>query len=283
MCFQLVSGLYIFKKSTRSAIIKFFLPLIVLILAGCATPAQHFAAVALEQGFIASSVSGHPFQHRIYANRASLQPPQNQILHVYLDGDGTPWQQNWPAEDPTSRNPLILLLMAQDQAPSILLGRPCYHGLNASAFCNDCFWTSKRYAQQIVDSMTAALNNWLQKQPFKKVVLIGYSGGGTLAVLMADKIPGVQTVLTFAANLDIDAWSQAHGYPTLTESLNPITQKKLPRWIKQIHLAGTEDEVVPAHIVKSYAEQQGGAYHLFPDFDHQCCWQEAWPKILQLF
>lgn len=263
---------------------KFYLVLTILTVTGCATPAQHFAAVALDYGFMASSITGYPFTHRIYANRLSSQAPQNQILHVYLDGDGTPWEhQSRPSDDPTSRNPLILSLMAQDQAASIFLGRPCYHGFNATTFCNDSLWTSKRYAQEIVDSMAMALNNWLQKQQFKKVVLIGYSGGGTLAVLMADKIPAVQTVLTFAANLDVAAWSQVHGYANLTESLNPIMQRQLPGQIKQIHLAGAEDEVVPASIIKSYADQQNATYYLFPDFDHQCCWEEAWQKILQLF
>jgi hypothetical protein len=212
-----------------------------------------------------------------------LRAEQKKILHVYLDGDGTPWQSESPAQDPTSRNPLILSLMRQDQTPSILLGRPCYHGFNTSSFCHDSFWTAKRYAPEIVNSMVAALNNWLKKQAFKKVVLIGYSGGGTLAVLMADKIPALQTVVTFAANLDVATWSQAHGFETLHESLNPMMQKKLSEQIRQVHLAGADDKVVPAHIINSYAEQQGGVYYLFPDFDHQCCWVESWQKILELF
>jgi pimeloyl-ACP methyl ester carboxylesterase len=269
---------------TSVAMNKIYLALIALILAGCATPAQRFAAVAANHGFIASTVTGRPFEHWLYANRLTTLATADKVLHVYLDGDGTPWEhESWPSDDPTSRNPLILSLMAQDQTPSILLGRPCYHGLNTTTFCNDSLWTSKRYAQEIVDSMVSALNSWLQKQSVKKVVLIGYSGGGALAVLMADKIPAVQTVVTFAANLDVEAWSKAQGYPTLNESLNPITQKKLPSRIKQLHLAGAEDDIVPAEVVKSYADQQHAAYHVFPDFDHQCCWEEAWPTILQWF
>lgn len=261
----------------------FYLVLTVLILTGCATPSQRFATAALEHGFIEDTVTGHFFEHRIYANRLSMQAPWDKILHIYLDGDGTPWQQSEPSDDPTSHNPLILSLMAQDQSPGILLGRPCYHGLNTSAFCNNSLWTSKRYAREIVDSMAVALNNWLQTRQFKKVVLIGYSGGGTLAVLMADKIPAVQTVVTFAANLDVATWSLVHHAVVLSESLNPIAEKKLPQRIKQLHLAGAEDDIVPVGIVKSYAEQQNAVFYLFPDFDHQCCWDEAWQKILQMF
>ena len=244
-------------------------------LSGCATPAQHFETVATDYGFSPQTVAGQSFEHRIYANSESLQKLQKE-LHVYLDGDGTPGNS-----DPTSSNPLILSLMAQDKAPSILLGRPCYHSLNRLPICHEMLWTSKRYSKEIVDSMVAALKGWLQKYPAQKVILIGYSGGGALAALMADKIPTVQTVLTVAANLDVDGWSQAHGYPPLSESLNPITEKKLSSRIRQIHLAGSDDDIVPAAIVKSYSDQQQAYYHLFPDFDHQCCWEEVWQKILQ--
>ncbi len=249
--------------------------LLPLLLAGCATPAQHFEAVASDYGFIAQTVTGQPFVHRLYVNQPGKQTSQKQ-LHVYLDGDGSPWKS-----DPTSRNPLILALMGQDPLPSILLGRPCYHELTASSLCNETFWTSKRYSAEVVESMATALKNWLQKYPARKVTLIGYSGGGTLAVLIADKIPAVQTVLTFAANLDVENWAQGFGYQALTESLNPMKQKKLPERIRQIHLAGADDDVVPASIVKSYAEQQHAEYQLFPEFDHQCCWEEIWQKILQ--
>jgi hypothetical protein len=263
---------------------KICLIFIVLNLLGCATPAQRFSTVAANYGFISSNISGHPFQHRIYANPTAMHIPDEQTLHVYIDGDGTPWEhESWPAEDPTSRNPLILNLMAQDKSPSILLGRPCYHGLNVTAACAESFWTSKRYASEIVDSMIVALNSWLKNQPFKKIVLIGYSGGGSIAVLMANKALLVDTVVTFAANLDVDEWSKAHGYPTLNESLNPIAQKILPKRIKQLHLAGADDDVVPAYIVKSYADQQNAGFRVYPEFDHQCCWEKAWQSILPLF
>lgn len=246
-------------------------------------PSQRFAATATDYGFVESSINGSLFQHRIYATHSSLKASQNKTLHVYLDGDGTPWKYQSPSEDPTSRNSLILSLMVQDPAPSILLGRPCYHGFHNSNFCNQSLWTAKRYAPEIVDSMAAALNHWLEKKLFSKIVLIGYSGGGTLAVLMAEKIANVQAVVTFAANLDVSAWSKALGYEPLTQSLNPISQKKLPRHIKQLHLAGEEDEIVPAYIVKSFAERQNATYRLFPGFNHQCCWEDAWKEILQLF
>ena len=251
-----------------------------IFLLGCAPPAQNFLETALAYDFKEYTLLGKPFQHKIYTNKQAHQA--NTILHVYLDGDGTPWRrQGWIANDPTARNPLILRLMTQDKQPALLLGRPCYYGLSQSLNCEPSLWTEKRYAKNIVDSMATALNNWLKQQQVEKIVLIGYSGGGTLAVLMANKIIAVTKVITFAANLDVKAWSLHHGYPPLNQSLNPINQPPLASHIKQLHFAGAEDDNVPAFVIQNYVKQQLHAkFEAYPELDHQCCWEEQWKQIL---
>jgi pimeloyl-ACP methyl ester carboxylesterase len=266
---------------------KFFSGYLVIIIAlllnGCATPAEHFTAVALAQGLAEETFTTPLFSHKIYQNQQVKQNTRP-TLHVYLDGDGTPWEHDWPADDPTSRNPMILELLVQDNNPAILLGRPCYHGLSIQAACESSLWTSKRYAQIVVDSLVTALNSWLQQHPFRQVTLIGYSGGGTLAVLMANRIKNLQTVVTLSANLDVAAWSRALGFDNLTQSLNPIEQQQLQPAIQQWHLAGGEDDVVPAFVIKAYADTQKNAhYRLYQSFDHGCCWVKAWADILKLF
>ena len=63
------------------------------------------------------------------------------------------------------------------------------------------------------------------RQPrHRSIVLIGHSGGGTLAVLLAPRIEDVSGVVSIAANLDIDAWADHHNYDRLTGSLNPNSQ-----------------------------------------------------------
>ncbi|MGR9051879.1 MAG: alpha/beta fold hydrolase [Gammaproteobacteria bacterium] len=203
---------------------------------------------------------------------------------MYLDGDGSPWShRRWLNEDPTSRNPLILELMHLDPNPSLLLGRPCYHGLSKIPPCTYKYWTSQRYSEEVVASMTRALQIWLKKHTFNEIVLIGFSGGGTLAVLMAPRFDNVRTVVTVAANLDVEAWSRYHGYSPLTDSLNPAELPPLKN-IKQIHIAGLDDEVVPAEIIKAYANKQtDAAYWPFEGYSHKCCWAKAWKAILTKF
>jgi len=250
-------------------------------LLGCATPAQHFNQQALALGFNSLIVKTAQFQHQIYTTK-NLK--EGGVLHVYLDGDGTPWVRNrWIADDPTARNPLILRLMSQDQQPSILLGRPCYYGLSESSGCDNKYWTSHRYSKAVVQSMSQTLNSLLENYQFNEIVLIGYSGGGSLALLMADTINKVKKVVTVAANLNVKIWSEYHGYSTLKNSLNPADTVAIDANIQQFHFAGKEDEVVPAFIIKKFAQDQKNAqYFELEDKDHVCCWGSEWKSILRL-
>lgn len=251
------------------------------ILVGCATPTQKFNREASRLGFKSQEIVSKQFKHKLYF---TSHVTEGDVLHVYFDGDGTPWERNrWVADDPTARNPLILHLMDQDSLPAMLLGRPCYYGLSGTAECDSQYWTSHRYSRAVVNSMSQALNTWLETHKFNRVVLIGYSGGGTLAILMANKIKNISAVVTIAANLDINQWSEFHGYSALIQSLNPANEVGLNLRIKQIHFAGKEDKVVPPFIIKGYADKQKNVqFYEFPDKDHACCWREDWKKLLEL-
>jgi hypothetical protein len=264
---------------------KLFISIVCFLgLAGCATPSERFATAAANFGFYGFLLNSGIFDHQLYTNAKATQGINEGVLHVYLDGDGTPWENHqWIADDPTSRNTMILELMRQDKAAAIFLGRPCYQGLNKTFACHYKYWTSHRYSKEVVGSMVQVLRLWLNKHSFKQVVLIGYSGGGTLAVLMAPYVPEVKTIVTLAANLDVEAWSRYHGYSPLAESLNPACIA-INANLRQIHIAGLVDNIVPAQIIKSYADKQGNALYLpYAHFDHHCCWAKEWASILRFF
>jgi pimeloyl-ACP methyl ester carboxylesterase len=133
----------------------------------------------------------------------------------------------------------------------------------------------------VLDSLVAALRSYLSAHAYRRVVLIGYSGGGTLAWLMAGRIPETTAVITIAANLDIDEWTQLHHYSPLTGSLNPALQPALPPAIEQRHFAGERDANVPPSVLQSFARRHPGVRVIeVPGFDHLCCWIERWPQLL---
>jgi hypothetical protein len=256
--------------------------LVAALLAACATPAERFDRRANALGFSAIGLQGTGFHHVAYVAGAL---ERSDTLHVYIEHDGTPWLDLMhPAADPTPRSPLALELMAEDSGPRLFLGRPCYFAAREEprSICTPLLWTHQRYSPEVVASMVAALRHFLELHPFRRVVLIGYSGGGTLAWLMAAHVPETAEIVTVAANLDTDDWTRIHDYSPLAGSLNPALMPPLPPTISQFHYVGGRDRNVPPSVVQSFARRHPEARVIeLADFDHECCWIERWPKLIE--
>ena len=203
---------------------------------------------------------------------------------MYIEGDGLPGlRSDLVSPDPTPRTPLMLRLMAQDTEPSIYLGRPCYFGFAQTQPCNPWWWTDGRFAPEVVDSMAAALVRLMSRRKDAAVVIIGHSGGGALAMLLATRQIKVAAVVTLAGNLDTEAWTQLHHFSDLTGSLNPALMATLDKRITQLHFQGGGDKNIPPTLVSRFAARQPHAhFKIYPKFDHRCCWEEKWPEILQM-
>jgi len=248
-------------------------------LSACSTPSQRLNSEAVHAGYTRLMLEGKEFQHVAYFKQGS---GVSGVLHVYLEGDGTPWlSEDRIARDPTPRNPLMLRLMTIDPYPSLYLGRPCYNGLADSPECNPFYWTFGRFSPQVVDSMAAALRRFLQSRGRRAVAFFGYSGGGVLAMLLAERFEETESVITIAANLDIDKWCEYNGYTPLVGSLNPATRPLLSSEIRQLHLAGALDQNVPPSLIEpAVARQLNAKFVVVDEFDHRCCWEEIWGSIL---
>jgi pimeloyl-ACP methyl ester carboxylesterase len=248
-------------------------------LAACAIPAERFERRAAALGFASILLHGDGFEHRSYVTQGNTP---GSTLHVYIEHDGTPWASlDGVAADPTPRTPYALELMAKDAGPRLLLGRPCYFQVQTKPPCSPLAWTHRRYSPEVVASMVAALRGYLSEHPFRQVVLVGYSGGGTLAWLMAAQVPETIGLVTVAANLDIDAWTRLHGYSALAGSLNPAAAPSLLPAITERHYLGGRDAKVPPSVVRAFARRHTGASVVeIAEFDHTCCWLERWPGLL---
>ena len=249
------------------------------LLCGCATPAQHADALAADGGLSRTVLQGTRFHHVAYVRLGGGEP-----LFLFIDGDGTPWTDGGRqvAEDPTPRRPLGLELALSTHHGSVLyLGRPCYFGLAGSAECHPSDWTAGRYSREVVESLAAATNGFALAHGFRQVIVVGHSGGGTLAVLVAPYVSGLRAVISIAANLDVKAWTAYHGYLPLAESLDPADSPPLASDVTEIVLAGGVDTDVPPALLQTYlARHPTAQLWTFAEFDHRCCWQEEWPTLL---
>lgn len=255
------------------AIKYFVLSIIIIFISACqTTPQARFKAPE------SSVITQATFKHLTI-----FQQGRGSRLHVYIEGDGRPFVNRFLiATDPTPQNPLALSLMTLDKTASLYLGRPCYFNNSRSdmtdAACNAELWTSARYSEKIVASMIVALRQHLSTHTYQGISLIGHSGGGTLAVLMAARMPEVDQVVTLAGNLDIAAWANLHHYTPLKHSLNPANLNLLTT--KQLHFGGDRDKNVPPSLGVAWLKSMKQNIHIIKDADHNCCWLTHWNQIL---
>lgn len=215
--------------------------------------------------------------------------PDNQLqaksLVVYLEGDGSAWlNSKTPAKDSTPRNPLALkLALAHPGSNAVYLARPCQYIRSHSSACQEELWTNRRFSTEIVQATSEAVDILKSKFNSRTVILVGYSGGGAVALLVAARRNDVSEVITVAGNLDTLAWTKFHGLGYLDGSLNPIDFTSNLAGIPQWHFVGGKDANITAELVQGYAshfnETSKIKVILEPDYTHHCCWVEQWPAL----
>ncbi len=218
---------------------------------------------------------------RLLVMRRPGRAAENQVLRVYIEGDGAPWPTRFhPPRDPTPLRPVALELAAADNSPLVAyLGRPCQY-LDAAELvaCATAYWTSARFAPEVVEAYQQALEHLVSVSGARQLSLIGYSGGGVLAALLAVRRRDVVGLITVAAPLRVAAWTSHHGVTPL-DGLDPDTLDG--RGPPAVHFAGEKDEIVPVDVIAPHARRAGARLAVIPGFDHHCCWVRDWPRLLE--
>ncbi|MBF0159594.1 MAG: alpha/beta hydrolase [Magnetococcales bacterium] len=218
---------------------------------------------------------------------ARITSPRPDPLIIFIEGDGYSWiNPVTVSQDPTPHQPLALHLAAADPAPDVLyLSRLCQFAGRQSPACRSQHWTSHRYAAEVVQTMSRAVDQAVERTQARSIALVGYSGGGVIAALLVVQRRDVRWWMTVAANLDLHRWTDHHRVTAMASSLNPVDQAEQLTRIPQLHLVGGKDAIVPELVIRSYQrhlpQSSGMTIEVIPDFDHHCCWQQAWPRLRQ--
>lgn len=209
----------------------------------------------------------------------------NTSLAVYIEGDGLTWiTRTKLSTNPTPRNPIALKLAVLDHNQNVAyLARPCqYTPLHLDPHCKPAIWSDLRFSKDVIQSMNEAIDILKKTAKAKMIHLVGFSGGGGIAALIAANRKDVVSLKTVAGDLNHTALSQWHATTQLKNALNPIlfTHKLID--IPQKHFSGEKDYIVPGFIAEAFVNkliQEGGhcaQWIVVKGATHHEGWEAVW-------
>lgn len=241
-------------------------------------------AQAGERGFIPLPLQVGQFRLDAHVRNSSTAGPATASFTLYIEGDGAPWPTPFaPPADPTPLRPVALAMALADPSSAIAyLGRPCQY-LTAEELrrCDSAWWTDRRFAPEVVAAYDEAIERIKRKFGARRIALVGYSGGGVIAMLIAARRSDVESVVTVAAPLSVGEWIAWHSASPLTGSLDPALMGSGMLTAHCVHYVGSRDDIVPASIVDGFVRKMGGRIEVVSGFDHECCWVRDWPALLE--
>ena len=219
--------------------------------------------------------------------RSSNEEGAGGLLRVYIEGDGFAWiNRNRISPDPTPRNPVGLKLAAADGAtPLLYVARPCqFGGIATNPRCTEKYWTSHRFAPEVIEATSVVIDQVKKAAGATAIELVGYSGGGAVAVLVAARRPDVTSIRTVAGNLDHVTLHRRKQVSPLSGSLNAADVATQVSTIPQIHFVGAQDDIIGAYVAESYRNRAAAsnciAIQTIPGTTHGGGWEDMWPRLL---
>ena len=234
-----------------------------------------------------AEIKGGKFVLRVYYRFDRAGAP----LHIYLEGDGRSWLTPSRASyNPTPSNPVGLLMAARDNAANVMyVARPCqYVSFDKNPNCEYPYWTHARFAPEIIESVSKVIDRGKKMAKSNDLEIIGFSGGGAVAILVASQRKDVTGIRTVAGNLNHEVWANHHKIDPLKGSLNPINVAKKVTRIPQIHYVGLLDKNVTRRVADSFKARAGGQradciqIKEVVGVSHTKGWAKLWPRLNKL-
>ncbi|VVE43390.1 alpha/beta hydrolase [Pandoraea terrigena] len=256
----------------------------VSLVSGCASLDRdaHAASLARPAGLKRETLSAGEFRLTAFSRITRTDKP----LRIYIEGDGLAWvSRTEPSLDPTPVAATGLALAAADTSANVVyLARPCqFTPMQDNPRCRMAYWTGKRFAPEVIDAMNAAVDQLVARAPGQPVELVGYSGGGAVAVLIAARRSDVASLRTVAGNLDVEYVNRLHHVSPMPASRNPIDVARRVATIAQVHFSSSQDTVVPAEVARRFAAAVGGqcvTTVLVRGVVHDGDWAQRWHALL---
>lgn len=213
---------------------------------------------------------------------------RGQPATLYIEGDGFAYQDAETVSDnPTPLDPVALRLATQDGSPNVIwVARPCQYvkGWSKGKECPKDYWTTKRFAPEVLDSYNQALDNIKAHYGVPSFNLVGYDGGAAIAGILASQRKDILSLRTVAGNLDPKTTAQVHKHAYTEDSLTPIDFAPALATLPQRHFIGKMDRVTPPVVFNNFAQSMANAeclnVSLVDNADHVLGWAEQWKVLL---
>ena len=278
-----LSALYKLLCKTHIALI-----LLLLLSSACAQTSPEIWAN------MAENASTHNFQAKTFNVKPFLlsgllknTPGKNTDLVVYIEGDGAALTSARKiAYDPSPSQAQGYELAILDPAPRVLyLARIGQFQPNQTGPLYQKYWAEERFSLDAIEAANEAINQAKVQTASTSIHLIGFSGGGGIATILAERRDDVKSLVTVAGLLDINWWVTTFAYKPLNGSLNPADRAAMISTLPQIHFNGKADKVIPPEMATQFKQKTD-----FLDFriitlpnDHYTGWTKIWPKILRQY
>jgi pimeloyl-ACP methyl ester carboxylesterase len=170
----------------------------------------------------------------------------------------------------------------------LYLGRPCQYVEDADKKgCTEAVWTSDRMHERAVHGTSAAIDQAKLFAGATQLALYGFSGGGGIAALLAQRRQDAVFLGTIAGNLDHRFWTTSLNLTPLHASLNPMDEVMSTARTPQLHLSGGKDNVIPPGIAERWCAalppESLCRHHHIPNMSHEGAWERAWPGLLRQY
>lgn len=260
-------------------------------------PKSSFIQDALSIGMHRVEDSAYPGLIMLFSPPPGPAAPaaNTNTLTVFIEGDGARWEDSGfsPPTDPTPRRPLGLALAIQEikiqiqdstehaQMPKgsvAYLSRPCQFFRGSP--CTSNLWTDERYGDQAIESITAALMNLIATTNAQNLYIVGYSGGGVIASLLARNLDNIDCIVTLASPLDLTAWTNRLKISPLSSAkVLRLTTDQTSR-VMFSHYIGELDRIVVHKDLGQYSiPSRQNSVAALPGVSHNDGWLQNWLDI----
>ena len=131
--------------------------------------------------------------------------------------------------------------------------------------------------------MNDALSQFVKQYPGVKLELIGYSGGGNIAAILAERRTDVRSLRTVAGNLDVAYVNAIHHVSAMPDAVSAIDRASALRTMPQLHFSGDADKTVTPEVAQRFQRAVGGTcsqVDIVSNMTHGSDWAAIWPQLL---